>query len=65
MAEKKRKLSLKNLATLPVYFDYMFCAFKTKSTSQARIKLEIFVNFRLEPGPSPNLTRKARPDLQL
>ena len=28
-----------------------FCAPKTKSTSQARIKPAIFVNFRLEPEP--------------
>ena len=29
------------------------CAPKTKSTSQARIKPEIFVNFRPEPEPDP------------
>ena len=34
--------------------------------SQARIKPEVFVNFRPEPDPkSPNPTQKARPDLQL
>ena len=37
-----------------------FCAPKTKNTFQARIKPEIFVNFRPEPGPNP--TRKARPE---
>ena len=33
--------------------------------SQARIKPEIFANFRPEHGPNQNPTRKARPDLQL
>ena len=34
------------------YFDYIFVHLsKTKSTSQARIKPEIFVNFRPEPDP--------------
>ena len=42
-----------------------FWAPDTKSTSQARIKPEIFFNFRHEPGPNPNPIRKARPDLQL
>ena len=37
----------------------------TKSTSQARIKPYIFANFRSEPGPNQNPSRKARPDLQL
>ena len=44
MPERKRKLSLKNLA---------MWAPKTKSTSQARIKPEIFVNFRPEPELNP------------
>ena len=35
---------------LPSYFDYIFGT-KTKSTSQARIKPEIFVNFRPKPDP--------------
>ena len=43
--------------------DYFFCTPKTKSTSQARIRPEIFFNFRLEPGPNP--TRKAWHDLLL
>ena len=52
MPEKKTKvkLGLKNLAMLPSYLLY-FRAPKTKSTSQARIKPEIFVNFRPEPDP--------------
>ena len=41
-------LGLENLAMLPRYFD---CASTTKTTSQARIKPEIFVNFRPEPDP--------------
>ena len=49
----KVKLGLKNLAMLPSYFDY-FCTLKTKSTSQARVKPAIFVNFRPEPGPTYN-----------
>ena len=32
---------------------------------RAQIKPEIFVNFKTEPGPNPNPTRKIRPDLQL
>ena len=39
---------------LPSYFDYTFLrqkVSKTKSTSQARIKPEISVNFRPEPDP--------------
>ena len=35
----------------------------TNSTSKARIKPEIFVNFRPEHGPNP--TRKSGPDLHL
>ena len=50
---------------LPNYFDYIFVHLRQKSTSQAQIKPEIFVNFRPEPGPNPNRTQKARPDLQL
>ena len=34
-----------------------------KSTTRARIKREIFVNFKPEPGPNP--TWKPLPDLQL
>ena len=62
MPEKKTKLrlDLENLAMLLSYF-----ASKTKITSQVRIKPEIFVNFRPEPGPNPNQTQKAQPDLQL
>ena len=49
--QKKRKLGLKNLAMLSSYFDYIFVDLRQKSTSQTRIKPEIFVNFRPEPGP--------------
>ena len=38
-----------------------FCEPKTKSTSQARIKPEIFVNFKPEPCPNPARTR-TRPE---
>ena len=34
---------------LPSYFDYILVHLKQKSTSQARIKPEIFVNFKPEP----------------
>ena len=59
MPEKKRKLSLKNLAMLPSFFLLFFCVPKTKSTSQARIKPEILSAF----GSNP--TQKAQLDLQL
>ena len=36
---------------LPSYFDYIFVHLKQKSISQARIKPEIFVDFRPEPDP--------------
>ena len=56
MSEKKRKLKLglKNLAIL--LFWLHFGAPKTKSTSQARINPEVFVNFR----PEPDLQSPAR-----
>ena len=41
----------------PSYFEYIFGSLKTKSTPQARIKPEIFVNL----GPNPARTR-ARPE---
>ena len=44
----KVKLGLRNSAKL---FLLYVCAPKTKSTSQARFKPEIFVNFRPEPDP--------------
>ena len=43
-----------NIAKL---FWLYFCAPKTKSTSQARIKPEILVNFRPDPGPNPIRTQ--------
>ena len=65
MPEKKTKVKvrLKNFSNAAKLFWLYFCAPKTKSTSQARIKPEIFVNFKPESGPNP--TRKARPDLEL
>ena len=42
-------------------FRLYFCASKTKSTSQARIKPEIFVNFRPEPGLNQARTRPEKP----
>ena len=61
MPEKKTKvkLGLKNLAMLPSYFGYIFVHLRQK----LRLRPEIFVNLKPEPGPNP--TRKARPDLQL
>ena len=63
MPEKKTKvkLGLKNLAMLPNYFDYIFVHLRKKITSQARINSKVFVNFRPEPCPNPNPTRKVRP----
>ena len=50
---------------LPSYFDYIFCAPKTKSTSQARIKPKIFVNIR-SPEPAPKIpARLTTPGLRL
>ena len=65
MPEKKTKvkLGLKNLVMLPIYFHYFFVHQRKKTkTSLARIKSEIFVNLRTEPGPDPTRTRL---DLQL
>ena len=59
---KVRSEKFSNIANLFLLFS---CTLKTKSTSQARIKHDIFVNFRPKPGPNPNPTRKTRPDLQL
>ena len=47
----KVKVGLKNLALLPNYFDFIFVHLRQKSTSQARIKPEIFVIFRPERDP--------------
>ena len=46
---------------LPIYFDYTIVHLRQKSTPQARIKPEIFVNFRPEPGPSPAQARPEKP----
>ena len=58
MPEKTRKLSrsekFNNVAKL---FWLYFWAPETKSTSQARIKPEIFLNFRSELGPTYNSAR--------
>ena len=53
MPEKdpKVELGLKNLAMLLNYFEYIFVHLRQKSKSQARIKPELFVNFRPEPDP--------------
>ena len=45
---KVRSEKFSNIANLFLLF---FCTSKTKSTSQARIKPDIFVNFRPEPDP--------------
>ena len=61
MPEKKTKvkLALKNLALLPIYFDYVFVHLRQK----ARLRPELSPKFLSTFGSNP--TRKARPDLQL
>ena len=61
MPEKKTKvkLSLKNLAILPSYFDCIFVHLRLK----ARLRPELSPKFLSTLGLNP--TRKARPDLQL
>ena len=62
MPEKKTtkvKLGLKNLAMLPNYFDYIFVHLRQK----VRLRPELSPKFLSTLGP--NLTQKARPDLQL
>ena len=63
MPEKNPKveLGLKYSAMLLNYFEYIFGHLRQKSKSQARIKPEIFVNFRPKPGPSPTRAR-TRPE---
>ena len=56
---KVRSEKFSNIANLFLLFS---CTPNTKSMSQARIKHDIFVNFRPKPGPNPARTR---PDLQL
>ena len=60
MPETKRKLSLKNLAMLPIYFDYIFVHLRQK----VRIRPELSPKFLSAFGPKPART-KARLDLQL
>ena len=50
---------------LPSYFDYIFVHLRQKVRLKPEISPEVFVNFRPEPGPNPNPTWKARPDLLL
>ena len=59
MPEKTRKLSLKNLATFPKYFDYIFVRLRQR----VRLRPELSPTFLSTLGPNP--TRKDRPDLQL
>ena len=56
-------LGLKNLAMLPIYFDYIFVHLKQK----ARLRPDLSPKFLSTSGPKPARTRprKARPDLQL
>ena len=56
MPEKNRKLSPKNLAMLPSYFDYIF-------EHKARLEPELSPKFLSNLGPNP--TQKALSDLQL
>ena len=51
---KVRSKKFTNIAKLFLLF---FCTAKTKSTYQVRIKSDIFVNFRPEPGPNLARTR--------
>ena len=55
---KVRSKKFTNIAKLFLLF---FCTAKTKSTYQVRIKSDIFVNFRPEPGPNSARTR-TRPE---
>ena len=55
----KVKLGLKNLATLPSYFDNIFVHLRQK----ARLRPELSPKFLSTLGPNP--IRKARPDLPL
>ena len=57
----KVKLGQKNLAMLPSYFDYIFVHLRQK----VLLRPELSPQFLSTLGPNPNLTRKARPDLQL
>ena len=50
MAEKKKvKLDSKNLAMLPIYFDYIFVHFRQK----ARLRPELSPKFLSTLGPNP------------
>ena len=55
----KVKLGLKNLATLPSYFDYTFVYLRQK------VRLTPDLSPKLLPTLGPNPNRKAWPDLQL
>ena len=59
MTQKKTKvkLGLKNLVTLPGYFDYIFVQLRQK----ARLRPEFSPKLLLTLGPNSNPTRKARP----
>ena len=61
MPEKKTKvkLSLKNLAMLPSYFNYIFVHLKQKACFKPELSSKFLLPVTLGP------TRKARPDLQL
>ena len=56
------KLGLKNLATLPSYFEYVFVHLRQKACLRSELSPK-FCQLLLEHGPNP--TRKPRPDLQL
>ena len=47
------------------YFDYIFVHLRQKAGLRPELSPKFFANFRPEPGPNPNQTQKARPDLQL
>ena len=63
MREKIRKLSYdwKIKQYCQIILIIFLCTFKKKSTFQARIKREIFVNLWPEPGPNLARTRPEKP----
>ena len=61
MAEKKRKLSLKNLATLPVYFDYCFVHLKQKVRLRPELSSKFLSTLGLNPARARTWPEKPGP----